>query len=52
MNYIEIIQTYLKSENGDEIRVHQRGENGNYIYFKTIKKNIRIHHLQLYDRKV
>ena len=37
---VEIIQTYLNSENGDEIRVRQRGENGNYIYFKTIKKNV------------
>lgn len=35
---VEIIQTYLKSDNGDEIRVRQRGENGNYIYFKTTKK--------------
>ena len=37
---VEIIQTYLNSENGDEIRVRQRGENSNYIYFKTIKKKV------------
>ncbi|MCD8180778.1 MAG: AAA family ATPase [Firmicutes bacterium] len=37
---IEIIQTYLNSDNGDEIRVRQRGENGNYIYFKTVKKRV------------
>ncbi len=37
---IEIIQTYLNSDNGNEIRVRQRGENGNYIYFKTIKKKV------------
>lgn len=37
---IEIIQTYLKSDNDDEIRIRQRGINGNYIYFKTIKKKI------------
>ncbi len=37
---IEIIQTYLNSNNDDEIRVRQRGENGNYIYFKTIKKKV------------
>lgn len=36
----EIIQTYLKSDNDDEVRVRQRGENGNYIYFKTIKRKI------------
>ena len=37
---VEIIQTYLKSDNGDEVRVRQRGENGNYIYFKTVKKRV------------
>lgn len=38
---IEIIQTYLKSENpDDEVRVRQRGENGNYIYYKTIKRKV------------
>lgn len=37
---IEIIQTYLKSEKGDEIRVRQRGVDGNYIYFKTIKRKV------------
>ena len=37
---IEIIQTYLKSDADDEIRIRQRGINGNYIYFKTIKKKI------------
>lgn len=37
---VEIIQTYLKSENGDEVRIRQRGSNGNYIYFETHKKLI------------
>lgn len=37
---IEIIQTYLKSDADEEIRVRQRGINGNYIYFKTIKKKV------------
>lgn len=37
---IEIIQTYLNSENGDEVRVRQRGVNGNYIYFKTVKRAV------------
>ncbi|MBR6690301.1 MAG: AAA family ATPase [Bacilli bacterium] len=36
----EIIQTYLNSNNDDEIRVRQRGINGNYIYTQTIKRNI------------
>ncbi len=37
---IEIIQTYLKSANGDEVRIRQRGIDGNYIYFKTTKKKV------------
>ena len=37
---VEIIQTYLKSENGEETRIRQRGKNGNYIYSKTTKKNV------------
>jgi len=36
----EIIQTYLKSDKGDEIRIRQRGKEGNYIYSQTIKKII------------
>lgn len=35
---IEIIQTYLNAPAGDEVRVRQRGMNGNYIYFQTIKR--------------
>lgn len=37
---VEIIQTYLNSSNKEEIRIRQRGENGHYIYYKTIKKKI------------
>ncbi len=37
---IEIIQTYLTSGEGEEIRVRQRGIDGHYIYFKTVKKKI------------
>lgn len=37
---IEIIQTYLNSKNGDEVRVRQRGMNGNYVYFQTTKKTL------------
>ena len=38
---VEIIQTYLKTENPDEeLRIRQRGQNGHYTYTKTIKKNI------------
>ena len=37
---IEIIQTYLNSNDDEEIRVRQRGINGNYIYTQTIKRTI------------
>ena len=37
---VDIIQTYLNSTNDDEIRVRQRGLNGNYIYTKTIKRKV------------
>lgn len=37
---VEIIQTYLKSDNDDEIRVRQRGINGHYVYFKTTKRRV------------
>ena len=37
---IEIIQTYLNSAAGEEVRVRQRGADGNYIYFQTIKRKV------------
>ncbi|MBE6817556.1 MAG: CYTH domain-containing protein [Ruminococcaceae bacterium] len=37
---VEIIQTYLSCNDEEEIRVRQRGENGKYIYFQTIKKRV------------
>ena len=37
---VDIIQTYLQSANGDEVRVRQRGENGSYTYYQTTKRNV------------
>lgn len=37
---IEIIQTYLRAAGEDEVRVRQRGLDGNYIYFKTTKRRV------------
>jgi len=37
---IEIIQTYLRSSDGEEVRVRQRGMDGHYIYFQTTKRKI------------
>lgn len=34
---VEIIQTYLQSDSGEEIRVRQRGSNGHYTYYETKK---------------
>ena len=37
---VDIIQTYLVTQDGSELRVRQRGENGSYIYYKTQKQRI------------
>ena len=38
---VEIIQTYLRSSTeGEEIRIRQRGADGNYIYSKTTKRRV------------
>ena len=37
---VDIIQTYLKSEDRNEIRIRQRGIEGDFIYYQTIKKSI------------
>ncbi|MBQ6268015.1 MAG: AAA family ATPase [Clostridia bacterium] len=37
---IEIIQTYLKSDEDEEVRVRQRGSQGHYVYFQTTKRKV------------
>lgn len=37
---IDIVQTYLISKPGEEVRVRQRGENGSFSYYKTTKRRI------------
>ena len=37
---VEIIQTYLKSDENEEIRVRQRGYDGHYVYFETTKRKV------------
>ena len=37
---VEIIQTYLKAAEGEESRVRQRGSNGSYVYYQTIKRKV------------
>ena len=38
---VEIVQTYLNSNNDEELRIRQRGENGSYIYTLTKKKHLQ-----------
>ena len=37
---VEIIQTYLKSDQNEEVRIRQRGKDGNFIFTKTTKRKI------------
>ena len=37
---VDISQTYLLAREGEELRVRQRGENGSYVYYKTLKRRI------------
>ena len=37
---VEIIQTYLNSAAGEEVRVRQRGIDGNYVYYETVKRKV------------
>ena len=37
---VEIIQTYLNSAAGEEVRIRQRGADGHYIYYQTIKRKV------------
>ena len=37
---VEIIQTYLNSGENEEVRVRQRGADGNYVYFQTVKRKV------------
>ena len=37
---VEITQTYLLSNPGEEVRVRQRGSDGHYTYYETVKKPI------------
>lgn len=37
---VEIIQTYLKSSDGEECRVRQRGDGEHFLYFLTVKRKI------------
>lgn len=37
---VDIIQTYLLSADGEEVRIRQRGENGSYTYYLTKKRPV------------
>ena len=40
---VEIVQTYLRSEPDHEVRIRQRGSDGNYIYYLTEKSVTKTH---------
>lgn len=37
---VQVMQTYLKSQDEDEVRIRQRGMDGNYTYYKTRKRKV------------
>ena len=37
---VEIIQTYLKTDGNEEIRIRQRGSEGSYVYYETVKRAV------------
>lgn len=37
---IDIVQTYLRYSSEDELRIRKRGENGQYVYYKTFKRKV------------
>lgn len=37
---VDIMQIYLQTDSGEETRIRQRGQDGNYIYFKTTKRKV------------
>ncbi len=37
---VEIIQTYLNSSPDEEVRIRQRGSNGSYCFFRTVKQKV------------
>lgn len=37
---VEIVQTYLKAEGDEEVRVRKRGADGHYTYYQTTKRSI------------
>lgn len=44
---VDIAQTYLRSNNNEEVRVRKRGIDGSYTYYKTTKR--KIDELQRYE---
>ena len=37
---IEISQTYLRTDDGSEVRIRQRGDGGHFIYYRTTKRPV------------
>ena len=37
---VDIVQTYLRGREGEEVRVRRRGADGSFVYFKTTKRRV------------
>ena len=49
---VEIIQTYLTSKDGEEIRIRQRGEGEQYMYFLTVKRKVSEYRREETERRI
>ena len=49
---VDIIQTYLKADGKEEVRVRQRGNDGHYIYYQTKKQKVDDHKRLESERRI
>lgn len=47
---IDMLQTYLTAKNGEERRVRQRGSQGHYLYFQTVKRGTGLKRVEIERR--
>ena len=52
ISVVDIVQTYLKSPENSELRVRQRGQNGNFSYYFTEKRRINFAKRIELERKI
>ena len=47
---IDVIQTYLTAKDGEERRIRQRGSEGHYMYFMTVKRGTGLKRIEIEKR--